>query len=205
MKITIEQLRNLGACRTGKDNFRRMFPSGEFNGQWTKKKQMELLRAGKLHRWLYWLTQNSLLPLWSLSMADLSDCRLRGAVFERMDLANAIFCGADLREAVFTAAAVQYANFSDAKLKKADFGGVRACGARFEGADLQDSCFWRADLRNANFHNANLRNAELCAARLEGAYLGGADLTGAYRDDDDPPISGWVTGVDGKLYKNSNH
>mgnify|MGYP003790040425 CR=1 FL=1 len=90
------------------------------------------------------------------TLADLKNCKLKGAVFIGANLKNANLEGAYLYGAYF-----KNANLENANLE----------GANLRGANLR----W-ANLKNTNLKNANLVRTDLMQAELQDTLLEGANL-----------------------------
>lgn len=111
MKITIQQLEELGACDPGKDMFLVHARDGVLDlGEWTREKQINLLVSSPLKKYFGWAVENALLPLWSMAYADLRDADLRDA-----DLRGANLRGADLTGADLTGANLRFADLRGTK------------------------------------------------------------------------------------------
>ena len=144
LTLTIEQLTKAEACEEGIAAFRAAFQGESATVEWTRDKQIELLRS-PLGKWMPWAHRNGLIPWWPMRGADLQGADLRGA---------------DLRGAILQGANLQGANLQDADLRGADLQ-----GADLRGADLQG-----ADLRGAILQGANLRGAILQGAFASTLY-----------------------------------
>ena len=92
MKITVEQLRELGACDEGIRAFQDAF-GDVYENEWTLDEQLLILKS-PLKMWLGQAVHMNLVPLWSMQGAD-----LRRADLHRADLQGANLQGADLQGA----------------------------------------------------------------------------------------------------------
>jgi len=122
------------------------------------------------------------------SLADLSECDLRGAKcswhlngslvhpnLREANLGGAALAGSNFRFAHFDGASMYEANFNDADLFGASFVSAALSGAKFRRAQLSNSNLLQADLEEADLSGANLSNAS-----LQGASLENADLSNSY-------------------------
>ena len=124
-------------------------------------------------------TGNSVVPIITLSTANLSGDDLRGVTLSTADLngadlINANLNGAHLSNAHLNGAYLNNANLSNAYLINADLSDAYLNGANLSNANLSD-----VDLSDAYLSDADLNNASLSFAYLNGAYLNGANLSGA--------------------------
>jgi len=87
MKLTVEDLKALGACPEGIADFADVFPNGIDVPEWDRWCQTVVLGT-KMRRWFGWAWHNQLIPLWSLSGADLSGADLSGADLYRANLSD---------------------------------------------------------------------------------------------------------------------
>ena len=101
------------------------------------------------------------------------------AVATHANLTGAILTVANLRDALLTGAILTHANLTRADLTDANLRDALLTGAILTGADLTRAHLTRADLTGAILRGANLRDALLTGAILTGANLTGAILTGA--------------------------
>ena len=117
--ITYQQLVDAKACEEDLEAWREFF-GGEhdmvIDGGWTRDAQLLLLHT-PLRRYIGWACDNGLIPMWSMSRAD-----LHGADLQRSDLRWSDLHGADLR---------------GADLRVADLRWSDLCGADLHGADLR--------------------------------------------------------------------
>ena len=134
-KITINQLREMDACQEGIENFLTAYPKGIWESDWSFDDQIAFIKS-PLRKWFGWAVLNKLIPLWSMTRADLSGADLSWADLTRADLS-----GADLSEADLTRA----------KLRGADLSWAYLIGADLSGADLT-----RADLSGAKLREADI-------------------------------------------------
>ncbi len=88
LKITTQTLKDLRACQEGIDDFVRI-TGGELICEWTLEKQIELLKTD-LRKWFGWAVENKLIPMWSMSGADLYRANLYGADLSGANLYRAI-------------------------------------------------------------------------------------------------------------------
>jgi uncharacterized protein YjbI with pentapeptide repeats len=130
--ITVDQLIKLNACQEGIEDFKREF-GDSIALDWTPETQIQLIK-GSLRKWFGWAVFNKLLPLWSMSGADLS-----GA-----DLSGANLSGADLSLANLSGAKLSWADLSEADLSWADLSGADLSGADLSGANLSGADLSRA-------------------------------------------------------------
>jgi uncharacterized protein YjbI with pentapeptide repeats len=135
-------------------------------GGWSRDVQILALLHTPLRRYLGWAWRGGLLPMWSMSSANLSEANLQGADLSQANLQGADLSGADLHAA----------NLSEANLSEADLIGADLRGANLIGADLSGVNLSGANLRWANLSEADLREADLREAALRGASLRGANL-----------------------------
>lgn len=98
LKITIKDLEAKDACQSGIDEFVKQFGKVT-NLDWTRESQIELLKKPmrKYIGWAYWV---GLIPLWSMSGANLTGADLTGANLSEADLSKAndltgVFIAAD--------------------------------------------------------------------------------------------------------------
>lgn len=91
----------------------------------------------------------------------MSDCNLRGAVFEKVDFARGFGPKVVRWAAAFTGCNLELADLAEGRLP---------------GCDLSKSSFREADLRGADLEGADLTDCDLFQALTEGAKLAGADL-----------------------------
>ena len=78
MKITVEDLERLGACKEGIEIFRDIF-GDEYVAEWTLEEQINLIRS-PLRKYFGWAVNMSLVPMWSMSEANLSGANLSEAI-----------------------------------------------------------------------------------------------------------------------------
>ena len=105
---------------------------------------------------------------------------LRGAIFERANLARVDFAFAHLEGALLDGAILLGAQLGcDIILHNRSRGCAHLKGASLEGALLQGTLLHSADLQGATLDNAQLQGATLDNAQLQGASLNGAWLQGA--------------------------
>lgn len=100
--------------------------------------------------------------------------RLEGRTFSRIDL-----CGADLSDMDLSGIDFSEAFLENATLARSNLAGACLTHAVFAGADLSETNLSNTDLSEANVGDANLRSARLDDTNLRGAILAKADLTGA--------------------------
>ena len=77
LNITTKMLKNMNACQSGVDDFERI-TGGKLVCEWTPEMQIELLKTD-LRKWFGWAVSNKLLPVWSMSGANLSGANLSWA------------------------------------------------------------------------------------------------------------------------------
>jgi uncharacterized protein YjbI with pentapeptide repeats len=102
--ITVDQLIQLNACEEGIEDFKKEF-GDSVTLDWTPETQIQLIK-GSLRKWFGWTVFNKLLPVWSMSGADLSGADLSGANLSRANLSRANLSGADLSWANLSGAIV---------------------------------------------------------------------------------------------------
>lgn len=107
----------------------------------------------------------------SLQQKDLSETRLKDALFSRAKLSEADLSFSTLSGANFFAA-----DMSGVKARKANFALVKFDEAELSNSDLSYSTMYSASLRDANLRGAKLYRSDLSNADLQGADLRGADL-----------------------------
>ncbi len=127
IRVTAQMLLDADACEAGVLAFKATYPRG-YRGPWSREILLTVLRT-EMRRYVGWGVEKGIIPMWSLSGADLSGADLSGADLRRADLRRADLSGADLY------------------------------GANLSGADLRRADLRRADLYGANLSGANLRNA----------------------------------------------
>ena len=78
MQITVtrQQLENLNACQPGLDWFDSVATDGVWSVDWTPETQIDWIKNRGLCRWIGWAIDKKLLPLWSMSGADLYEADL---------------------------------------------------------------------------------------------------------------------------------
>ena len=102
LNITTKMLKNMNACQSGVDDFERI-TGGKLVCEWTPEMQIELLKTD-LRKWFGWAVSNKLLPVWSMSGANLSWANL-----SRADLSRANLYRADLSRANLSGANLSWA------------------------------------------------------------------------------------------------
>ena len=117
LNITTKMLKNMNACQSGVDDFERI-TGGKLVCEWTPEMQLELLKTD-LRKWFGWAVSNKLLPVWSMSGANLSWANL-----SRADLSRANLYRADLSRANLSWANLSRADLSRADLSRADLTGA---------------------------------------------------------------------------------
>jgi hypothetical protein len=122
LNITTKMLKNMNACQSGVDDFERI-TGGKLVCEWTPEMQIELLKTD-LRKWFGWAVSNKLLPVWSMSGANLSWANL-----SRADLSRANLYRADLSRANLS-----WANLSRADLSRADLYRANLTGANLSWA-----------------------------------------------------------------------
>ena len=167
IRITVDDLKSLNACPAGIDEFVADF-GNVYEAEWTLEEQLRILKT-PMRRWIGWAYRVGLIPLWSMSGANLSEA----------DLSEADLSGANLHEADLSGANLHEADLRGANLHEADLR-----GANLSWADLSEADLSLADLSWADLSGANLRGANLHEADLREAYLSWANLRGAILDDE---------------------
>ena len=135
MKVTVEMLRSVRACKPAIEVFQSTF-GDVAEMDWTQEKQIEIMR-GPMGKYIGWAYQNNLIPLWSMRKADLSEANLGGAN-------------------------LSWANLSEANLSEANLGGANLSGANLAEANLGGANLSGANLSEANLSGANLEGAKVC-------------------------------------------
>ncbi len=100
------------------------------------------------------------------SIADFSECQLRGIDFSRRDLSEADFSGCYLIECKFNDANLHSANFRNATLEEVEFKSTKMTCVDFENARIDVSIFEDVSLYYANFHNAQLMYTDINHSRI---------------------------------------
>ena len=113
MKITADDLLRKEACEDGVALFRKLYPDG-FGGEWNREAQIKILRS-PLRKHLAWAWNVGLVPMWSISNANLSNANLSYANLSNANLSNANLSNADLSNADLS-----NANLSNAKRLESD-------------------------------------------------------------------------------------
>ena len=109
--LTLNQLTKLSACQEGIDTLKKILgDKEEWSENWTLEKQLELFKT-PLKRYIMWATTQKLIPLWSMSRANLYGADLSGA-----DLSGANLYGANLSRADLSGADLSGANLYGANL-----------------------------------------------------------------------------------------
>lgn len=104
---------------------------------------------------------------------------IKGAAWDRKQLANSNFTKANLSNGSFVGASLTNATFVQSNVTQGNFSSADLVNADFEGANLTKSKFNGADLTNTSFVNATLVGADLQGARTTNTDFDGANLTGA--------------------------
>lgn len=120
VKITIEDLQKLNACKEAIDAFARDFPEG-INREWDQVCQYMTLGNETWRCYWGWAVRYGLIPSWSMSNANFHSADLRAA-----DLRYADMSFADLRNADLRGANLENVDMSNADLR----------GANLKGANL---------------------------------------------------------------------
>ena len=154
MKITKELLVQKQACIDGAKIFNRFYPNGFDLGRWTPEYQFKVITKTRLRKYVGWAYNAGLIPLWSLSSANLSLANLRSA---NLSLAN-----------------LSLANLSSANLSLANLRSANLRSANLRLANLSLANLSSADLSSANLSLANLSLADLSSANLRWADLSSA-------------------------------
>src|SRR3990167_1489266 len=106
MLLTVDMLHAKGACASGIEDFRAIF-GDKFDGDWTPDLQLWVLhdwpyatpegvRLVSLRKYIGWAYAQKLIPLWSMSGANLSGANLHGANLSGADMRWANLSGANL-------------------------------------------------------------------------------------------------------------
>jgi len=145
VKITIstEQLEELDACEKAIIEFKEYFHKDEVTLNWTPRLQLAIVKS-PLRKYIRWAVENKIIPLWSMSGANLSGANLSGANLSRANLSRANLyganlSGADLSGAYLSRANLSRADLSRANLSRADLYGADLYGAYLSGADYKDA------------------------------------------------------------------
>jgi len=96
MRITKEFLESESACADGVAAFCAMFPDGFDLSEWTREKQIEIVKSD-LRQFLGWAFSTGVVPLWSMQGASLDGANLDGA-----SLFGASLFGASLNRAKYS-------------------------------------------------------------------------------------------------------
>ena len=132
--ITYQQLVDAKACEEDLEAWREFF-GGEhdmvIDGGWTRDAQLLLLHT-PLRRYIGWACDNGLIPMWSMSRAD-----LHGADLQRSDLRWSDLRVADLQRSDLRWSDLHGADLRGADLRVADLRWSDLCGADLHGADLR--------------------------------------------------------------------
>jgi len=80
MKITItkEQLMELGACPGGVTDLKEKY-GDSVSLDFTYEAQLQIIQ-GPLRKWFGWCVRKKIIPMWSMSRADLSGANLSGVI-----------------------------------------------------------------------------------------------------------------------------
>src|SRR5512135_1482497 len=122
--ITAETLRRADACESGIRIFERECPDGLPLALWTLDLQIHAVLS-PLRAYIGWAWRNRIVPLWSLSGANLS----------RADLSHANLWGANLCGANLSGTNLSGADLSGANLSHANLWGANLCGANLSGTN----------------------------------------------------------------------
>lgn len=95
MIVNVEFLKKKNACTKGMKEFEKLFPLGFNMSEWTRKKQIEIIKT-PLRKYIAWAYYNNIIPLWSMRNANLRNADLSNAVLRGADLSNAVLSGANL-------------------------------------------------------------------------------------------------------------
>ncbi len=166
VRLRESDLVSAGACSEGIALFRSIIGQPEegeavwkgetvWEGEWTRIHALWFAVA--YPSFSNWMCGQGLIPIPSLSRADLFDANLSRADLSDANLSYANLFGADL----------SYADLSGAYLSYADLSGANLFDANLSGADLSG-----ADLSGANLSYADLSGAYLSRANLSRADLG---------------------------------
>ena len=107
LEIATQMLKDMNACQSGVDDFERI-TGGKLVCEWTPEKQIELLKTD-LRKWFGWAVSNKLLPVWSMSGANLTGANLTGANLSWANLSRADLYSANLYRANLTGANLSWA------------------------------------------------------------------------------------------------
>lgn len=119
---------------------------------------------------------DSILPVSTLSNADMRFINLRRAHLDQSHFNGTNFQGAELHQASLVLVRAFDANFSRADLSEADLMGAKLHQADFVGANLQMTDLRAAHLQRVAFKDARLEGAKLGSSKLEHSNFEGADL-----------------------------
>ena len=79
IKVTAQQLAEMGACHAAIDDFTRHFGGDTAEVEWTREYQIEIVKS-PLRRWIGWAWRHGIAPMWSMRGADLTGADLTGAI-----------------------------------------------------------------------------------------------------------------------------
>jgi hypothetical protein len=123
MIITLAKLKERDACLDAICEFEQAVGKQTANIEWNEAAQGWVL-ASPWRTWLGWAWRNHILPMWSMSGADLSRADLSRADLSRADLSRADLSRADLNEANLRGADLSWANLRGADLYEANLRGA---------------------------------------------------------------------------------
>lgn len=184
IKITTKQLKKLGACQSGLDDFERV-TGGIYEAEWTLEEQLKLLKTD-LRKWYSWAVKVNIVPMWGMVGVDLSNTDLSNADLAGINLSDANLaytklglsklCNAYLLRTNFRFAESFIVDFHDSYLVKADFFGadLSCCSfihAILVGANFNQSNLYRANISYANLIDVDFSTANLYEANLEGSIV----------------------------------
>ena len=148
LTITAAQLEKIGACSEGVKLFKKTYGDKAII-KWTLDAQIELIKS-PMGRYLGWAFWNKLLPLWSMSYADLSSADLRYADLRYANLRSANLSYADLSYADLRSADLRSANLRSANLSSADLryaneltGAYLDSDPKIKGYKFENGRLWR--------------------------------------------------------------
>ena len=127
----------------------------------------------------------------SMKRTDFHGSMLDGAGLDNSDLSGAVFSSAHIQNATFFKSELKGADFRNADLASTSFEQSRALGASFVSALMGDAFLAMADLTDSDLTNADLSGANLEAAILRNTDLALANLYGAKLTDTDFTDSNW--------------
>jgi len=99
--------------------------------------------------------------------ADLSGCRFRLCLMDRLDARSAVLHDTRMMSIVAAGSRFDRADFTGSDLINVNFNGIRAPEARFTGSNLYYSRFIGAVLDGASFRDCNLKRVDFTNAGVD--------------------------------------